>query len=253
MKFSFTKITDIGNYRKQNQDNLEFYTNKNDDALAIVCDGMGGHAKGEIASKIAVENFGKIFKKSSFTGLTKNEINRWLRATISEVLNDMVDYANLHPQTKDMGTTLTAVLFTGGFAYVVNIGDSRTYKLVEDRLYQVTQDQNLMNSTTPDEKEDIKMSGLYGYTNDVTFWKVLTSALGPNKTLKIDTYFIDQPYGLYMLTTDGVHDYIDDKIALVTLKNDTIKLKEKAKMLVEDAKDNGSTDNLSILMVNVTN
>ncbi|WP_237243871.1 PP2C family protein-serine/threonine phosphatase [Spiroplasma clarkii] len=164
----------------------------------------------------------------------------------------MKEYANSYTKTLDMGTTLTAILLVNNEAFVINIGDSRTYKLVNSKLFQVTTDQNLWNSTPEAERQDIQASGVYGErANDVTFWKVLTSALGPKKTLKIDTYYIDKPYGTYILTTDGVHDYIDNDITAATLTNQNTTLKEKCKIIVEDAKENMSTDNLSILIIEV--
>ncbi|AGR41525.1 PP2C family protein-serine/threonine phosphatase [Spiroplasma taiwanense] len=249
MKFKYATLTDIGNYRKANQDFLDFFVNKNGEAFGIVCDGMGGHAFGEIASKLAVEKFVELFKKQNFFDMNQKEINRWLRNCINEILNEMIEYSNDRFETKDMGTTLTAILFTKIGGFVINIGDSRTYKLVNNSLFQITQDQNLWNSTPEAERKDIQMSSLYEKANELTFWKVLTSALGPQKTLRVDTYFIEKQEGIYMLTTDGVHDYIDQDITVATLSNKKIKLKEKANLIVEDAKDNISTDNLSILII----
>lgn len=251
MKFKHTMLTDIGNYRKMNQDYLDFAENKNGDAFGIVCDGMGGHAHGEVASKIAVNKFIELFKKQDFNDFNQAQINRWLRSCISEILSEMVEHAEENFETRDMGTTLTAILYTQGSAFVINIGDSRTYKVVDDKLFQVSQDQNLWNSTPEAERNDIKMSGMYEKANELTFWKVLTSALGPQKTLRIDTYYIEKPEGIYMLTTDGIHDYIDEQIVASTLMNKKQKLKDKASMIIEDAKDNVSTDNLSILIIEV--
>jgi serine/threonine protein phosphatase PrpC len=162
----------------------------------------------------------------------------------------MIDYASNDESTWDMGTTLTATLFLQDKAFVVNVGDSRTYKVVNNSLYQITMDQNLWNSTPEEEKRDIQLSGAFGkHQNEVTFWKVLTSALGPRKTLKIDTYLVEDFKGIYILTSDGVHDYIEEAITVATLKNEKIKLKDKAAMIIDDAKDNMSTDNLSILII----
>ncbi|AKX33845.1 phosphorylated protein phosphatase [Spiroplasma litorale] len=250
MKFKHTMLSEIGNYRKLNQDYVGFVEN-NGNAFGIVCDGMGGHAHGEVASKIAVEKFIKLFKEQDFNGLNQKDINRWLRNSVSEILNEMVEYSNEHFETKDMGTTLTAILFTSIGGFVVNIGDSRTYKLVGEDIHQITQDQNLWNSTPEAERNDMKMSGLYSEVNEVTFWKVLTSALGPQKTLRIDTYFIEDISGTYFLTTDGIHDYMDNELTASTLANKKIKLKDKAFYIIEDAKENVSTDNLTILIIEV--
>ncbi|WP_339030282.1 PP2C family protein-serine/threonine phosphatase [Spiroplasma endosymbiont of Cantharis nigra] len=249
MKFKSAMLTDIGNYRKTNQDYLDFATKKTGEALGVVCDGMGGHAYGEVASKLAVQKFIEYFNQSDFSQLNQKEINRWLRSCVNNILTEMVEYSNERFETKDMGTTLTAILFTKDGGFVINVGDSRTYKLVNDNLFQITEDQNLWNSTPEAERKDIQMSGIYEKANDVTFWKVLTSALGPQKTLRIDTYFVENQEGIYMLTTDGVHDYIDEEITASTLANKKVKLKDKASLIIEDAKDNISTDNLSILII----
>lgn len=252
MKFRQAMHTDTGNYRKSNQDYLDFSLNKDGDAFGIVCDGMGGHAHGEVASKIAVTKFVELFKGQSFVGFSQKEINKWLRSSAKKIHNFMKEYAEKYTKTLDMGTTLTAILFVSNEAYVINIGDSRTYKLANNKLFQVTMDQNLWNSTPEAERNDIQASGIYGdRANDITFWKVLTSALGPKKTLKIDTYYIEKPEGLYILTTDGIHDYIDNDITAATLMNEKTSLKEKCKIIIEDAKENMSTDNLSILIIEV--
>ncbi|AKU79426.1 PP2C family protein-serine/threonine phosphatase [Spiroplasma turonicum] len=251
MKFKHAMLTDIGNYRKLNQDYAGFSENGNGYAFGIVCDGMGGHAHGEVASKIAVEKFITLFDSQDFNGMSNKDINRWLRNSVNEILNEMVEYSNDHFETKDMGTTLTAILFTKVGAFVVNIGDSRTYKLVGEDLHQITQDQNLWNSTPEAERNDMKISGLYSEVNEVTFWKVLTSALGPQKTLRIDTYYIEEMKGIYILTTDGIHDYMDNDLTISTLGNKKIKLKDKAFYIIEDAKENVSTDNLTILIIEV--
>ncbi|KAF5276152.1 hypothetical protein FQR65_LT16470 [Abscondita terminalis] len=164
-----------------NQDNLKFAENKNGDAFGIVCDGMGGHAHGEVASKIAVEKFIELFKKHDFKNLEHSQINRWLRNSVSEILNEMVEHADRNPNTKDMGTTLTAILFTNNHAYVINV----------------------------------------------------------------------EAKGIYVLTTDGVHDYMDKDLTISTLSNPKQKIGVKAELIIEDAKENVSTDNLSILIVEV--
>ncbi|WP_338969539.1 PP2C family protein-serine/threonine phosphatase [Spiroplasma endosymbiont of Labia minor] len=253
MHFKYAKLTDIGNFRKANQDYLTFSTNKFGQSFGIVCDGMGGHAHGEIASKIAVDSFVKMFDSYDFNNLNNSEINKWLRKSVNEILEKMIDYASIHKETLDMGTTLTAILFANKKAYVVNIGDSRTYKLVNNNLFQISQDQNLWNSTPEEDRDEIKTNNnIFGKTSDVTFWKVLTSALGPSKTLRIDTYFLEDPYGVFILTSDGVHDYFDEEIVVATLQNQKLKLKDKAQLIISDAKDNMSTDNLSILIIEVS-
>ncbi|ATZ18598.1 phosphorylated protein phosphatase [Williamsoniiplasma somnilux] len=251
MKFKSASLSEIGNFRKSNQDFLAAEKNKDGDLFAIVCDGMGGHAHGEIASKLAVQTFISNFKNSKFNNLTNSEINVWLRETTNKTMKVMLSYAEDFPDSLDMGTTLSAILFTNKKGFVINIGDSRTYKFVNEKLFQITKDQNLWNSTADEEKEKINKAANYGNRfNEFTYWKVLTSALGPKKTLKIDTYLIKEPIGLYMLTTDGVHDYIDQE-SVIEILSSKAKLKSKCTKIVEYAKGDLSTDNLSILLVEV--
>ncbi|WP_280123351.1 PP2C family protein-serine/threonine phosphatase [[Acholeplasma] multilocale] len=252
MKYKVAEISDIGNYRKSNQDYLGFEKNKDGDLFGIVCDGMGGHAHGDVASKIAVKKFIELFKEETFSNKTKEEINKWLRECIESILISMKMHASEREETLDMGTTLTAVLFANNQGYVINVGDSRTYKYTNDKVYQITKDQNLWNSTPEEERNKINQEGAFGARfNEVTYWKVLTSALGPNKTLKIDTYLIKEPKGLYFLTTDGIHDYVDEE-TLKEIVESNEKLKRKCQDLVDYAKGNLSTDNLSILMIEVS-
>ncbi|WP_338983971.1 PP2C family protein-serine/threonine phosphatase [Spiroplasma endosymbiont of Othius punctulatus] len=252
MKFKTVQLTDIGNYRKSNQDYLDFVENKTGQALGIVCDGMGGHASGDVASKLAVTNFVALFKKANFKKMTdSDDIKSWLRRTVNEVLEVMIKYSNVHKKTLDMGTTLTAVLFLDTErAFVVNVGDSRTHKLniENETLTQITIDQNLENTTTEEEKDQARNTMLYQRMTEQTFWKVLTSALGPKKQLKIDIYDA-APSGTWMLTTDGIHDYVDEEMVVATLLNEKMKMKRKGQLIIEDAKDNMSTDNLSILII----
>lgn len=251
MKFKIVNLSDIGNYRKSNQDYLGYEKNKNGDLFAIVCDGMGGHAHGEIASKIAVMTFLAHFKGAKFSGLSNSEINHWLHDSIEKVVKVMKEYANQHPEALDMGTTLTAILITNHKAFVINIGDSRTYKYVDNKLFLVTKDQNLWNAASQEEQEKVRSSTIQGSRmNELTYWKVLTSALGPKKTLKIDTYLINDIKGTYLLTTDGIHDYIDEE-SIVEIMDSKAKLKNKGQEMIDYAKGNLSTDNLSILLLEV--
>jgi len=253
MKFKAVSLSDKGNFRKNNQDFIAYKENKFGQFFAVVCDGMGGHASGEIASKIACENILNLFENEDFSKFGKNKIDKWFRLAILASKKKMEEYAFMHPDSLDMGTTLTALLITEIGAFVVNVGDSRTYKIVDDQLKQITIDQNLLNEdfSVKEEMKLKKKSASLGINlNEITYWKILVSALGPTKNLKIDTFYLKNPKGKYLLTTDGVHDYIDieESYQILTKKE---KSKNQAKALVEIAKMNLSKDNLSLIIVEV--
>ncbi|AAT75577.1 serine/threonine phosphatase [Mesoplasma florum L1] len=249
MRYKIQSMSDIGRVRKSNQDFLGYTTNNEGCLFAIVCDGMGGHAHGELASKMAVETFIRLFEKETFLEKDDNQINQWLRDSVKQIVQEMKDHVDVFYETHDMGTTLTAVLFVEKKAFVVNIGDSRTYRLKDGKLNQITVDQNLWNDKDNREKRKEEIKNYLGAKfNEMTYWKVLTSALGPNKNTKIDTYLLNDNVGTFVLTTDGVHDYIDAETFTEILSSKR-RLKSKAKDIIEFAMNNFSTDNLSLLIV----
>ncbi|WP_368486809.1 PP2C family serine/threonine-protein phosphatase [Spiroplasma sp. DGKH1] len=252
MNIRFGYKTDVGSYRSNNQDYFEFATNNYNNYLAVVCDGMGGHLHGEVASQLVVNSLVNHFQNVNFSGWNDEEVNQWLRKTVISIQEEMVNYAKINPDTSDMGTTLVAALIANQKVYVVNVGDSRLYKLHHNKIYQITTDQNMWNSTELKDKQELEFQGQYKKQyNTNTFWKVLTSALGPTKTLKIDTYVIEDIMGTYILTTDGIHDYVDeyDFIDALTSNN---KLNDKVKILIDRALENLSTDNLTGLIFEIS-
>lgn len=252
MKVKVVHWSETGNYRQSNQDYVGYSYNYSGDFLAIACDGMGGHVFGGVASKLSVNSFIDIFNNSNFNNYSQEDIINWLRDSVMNIKQSLKRYANNKKETTDMGTTLTALLIVQHLdsSFIVNIGDSRAYKVINNKLHKITQDQNLWNETTDREHQEYEQKHESMNMNNLTFWKILTSALGPTKNLKIDTYILKNPFGTYLLTTDGVHDYVDEKTIKEVLD---LKKSPKAKVhkIVKIAKNNLSTDNLSIMLIEV--
>lgn len=248
MKYRVSMLTDRGNYRDNNEDYTDFFKKSNGDFIGVICDGMGGHPHGEVASKIAVQELIKAFKQTDLSSFQELDINEWFKRVLLEILKTMQRHAQINPETWDMGTTLAALIVSASAkkAYTVNVGDSRIYRCNQNHCSQITRDQNLWNSTAPQER--LKIERLH--SADFTYWKVLTSALGPTKPLRVETKTIDHPQGTYLLTTDGVHDYIDiDEMKQVVTR--VSRLKNRSRELIKRAKANLSTDNLTVLIVEV--
>lgn len=248
MKYRVAMLSDRGTYRDNNEDAVNFFKKKNGDFIGVVCDGMGGHPHGEVASRIAVNELIEAFKNTNLSHFGDFEINSWLQNTLLNILKSMQRHAQVNPETWDMGTTLAALLVSSvqKKSYIVNVGDSRIYRCDQQGCIQLTRDQNLWNSTSAHERLKIEKV----HSVDFTYWKVLTSALGPTKPLRVETNTIENPKGTYLLTTDGVHDYID----VTEMKQIVTRwslLKNRAKELIKRAKSNLSTDNLTVLIVEV--
>lgn len=146
MKFTTAVHTDIGIKKKTNQDSaliIEAQTDLGNVLLTVICDGMGGLAKGEVASSTVIAAFSNWFEKEfprllAVPGEYESRIfDDWKRIILD--CNRKISYY-AKSNGVSMGTTLNALLFLQNRYYIVNIGDSRTY-CITDNLYQLTKDQ----------------------------------------------------------------------------------------------------------------
>ena len=138
-------ITDKGLVRKNNQDSYVIATNEANDIFAIVADGIGGNFGGDIASRMTVRFFSKVFSETEqFT--SEEEARKWITSAINACNLQIFEYGQTHENLKGMGTTFCGVMITSFGKMIVNIGDSRAYALYDhSRLTQLTTDHSLVN------------------------------------------------------------------------------------------------------------
>lgn len=247
MKINASYKTDVGNYRTNNQDAVLYLTNNTGQVIGVVCDGLGGHKCGEVASNMAVSMLKKFFETTDFTKLKHDkQIHAWLQEKIDIIQIEMNNFSLSNEQALDMGTTMVIILITNNKAYLVNIGDSRIYQYSEQGLKQLTVDHNILNlylqkNTTKESSVDLNH----------TYWKALTSALGPRKPLKTDIFHLPLIIPSYfLLTSDGVHDFLEEyEIVNILEKNGNIN--NKVKLLIKQALLNVSTDNVTALLMEI--
>ncbi len=222
--------TDIGKYRRENEDNLLFAP-----PLYAVADGMGGHKGGKQASQYAV----KVLKDA----LNNKQQDKELLLTAIEAANRRIfemqqDDESLH----GMGTTLS-VLWAGEKEMLIgHVGDSRVYLLRSGVLTQVTQDHSLVAELmkngyiTPQEAQD------HPYKN------VITRAVGTSKNVLADTFKVPcQREDKWLVCSDGLHGMVTQGDLLnAMLLND---LEKAAEMLLQLALDNGGKDNISFILL----
>lgn len=236
--------TNIGVVRSENQDRAQVFENEHA-FVAILCDGMGGHFGGSLASSITIDTFKN---RMPFLTNDKNDVFEWFKESIKKAKNNMVIEAGEDTNKKDMGTTVTSiVIFKDNYEMVVfNIGDSRTY-LFDGLLHQITIDHNLMNYY-------IKHEGISEFeASKKPGAAALTSALGPSKKTNIEAFSIESRRGpkTVILTSDGIHDYISKPRFEIIIANEQMSLEEKTYLLIEEGIKGGSTDNLSVVIVEV--
>ncbi|OPJ56911.1 Stp1/IreP family PP2C-type Ser/Thr phosphatase [Alkalithermobacter paradoxus] len=243
-------ISDIGMVRKLNEDYYGVDSIQIDNEciyIYAVADGMGGHNKGEIASKLAIESILTYIKDklSNINIVSDDNIFITLKSAYRSA-NDIIYNNSLqNEEYKGMGTTLTTCILYKNKLYIANVGDSRCYIYKNNKLTQVTKDNSLV--------QELIEKGIITKKDALTHPQrnVITRAIGTDERLKIDTYIEEiQENDKVILVTDGVTNYVsDDKIIQVL---DTYKdSKTFCKKLVELANEKGGRDNITVLFISI--
>ena len=217
--------TDMGMRRQNNEDS--FYTMSiwgKTGTLLVVCDGMGGHKAGEVASKSAVGAF--CDRVATSPCLSADPFNR--KFEIKYLLSKGVKDANLRikrlqqasPEFEGMGTTLVAALIYDNVLYVTNIGDSRLYLISGEIVQQVSHDHSFVQYLVDHKKITREEAKSYPNKN------VITKAIGIDNSAEADVFMVNLNTwgsGYILLCTDGLTNYVSD--------NDLRKVFSKAKMV----------------------
>ena len=204
--------TEVGHVRARNEDALLVVR---EHGLLAVCDGLGGHAAGDVASEVAVESL----RSSAADAAGSAE---GLVAAVRAAHDAVVAAAAGRPERNGMATTAVIATLGHGTAWVAHVGDSRAYVLDSDgRLAQVTQDH-----------------GMGGY---------ITQALGLDRGVEPDVVELATPPGTrLLLCSDGLSNMVDDEAIATLLAADDA---EKAcDALVEEALDRGGIDNVTVVV-----
>ncbi|MEB3180054.1 MAG: Stp1/IreP family PP2C-type Ser/Thr phosphatase [Nostocaceae cyanobacterium] len=238
MNLRFTGLTDPGLVRSANQD--AYYIDPSG-RFVIVADGMGGHAGGEEASRIATE--------AIRTYLSKH----WLSATPSkQLLSEAFVQANQaivqeqqnHPARADMGTTAVVAIFREGEqSWCAHVGDSRLYRFRSSKLEQMTEDHTWVARA-------LKAGDMTTEEARMHPWRhVLSRCLGREDLSQIDVKALEvQPGDRLLLCSDGLTEELPDGMIASYLQESSVG--EKAAFsLVEAAKKQGGHDNITIVLV----
>jgi len=252
MQFTFFGTSDTGRQRKRNEDS---YLCNPKEKLFLVADGIGGQASGEIASKEAITSIEEFVIRSRSEDLTwpmpyrqdlSLEQNRLLAATT--LANHRIHgLANQNPAMKGMGTTLAGFIIEGDRLVLVNVGDSRLYRIRDCQMEQLTQDHTLV-------AEQERMGLLSKEEARRHPQKhILTSALGigPIENIRIDISLVEiLEKDLYLICSDGLNDMIGDKEILTTANVFEKKsLKKTGLSLIQQANLAGGRDNITVILL----
>jgi len=231
-------FTDTGKVRSHNEDSVTIVSNDNKEFVLAIADGMGGHKAGEVASKIAIDHIENSFYKLKTIGTKENAIE-WLRLTVKEINNQILEYSNIHPESKGLGTTLVVAIKTEDYILYGNIGDSSGFVIKNGLLHKATKDHTyvgmLINSGKITEEEAKNHPGK----------NLLTRALGANDPIEIDIFDIDNSVKGLFLCSDGLTNMLTTEQIEKTL-NSNLSIEEIVIKLIKKANARGGTDNISI-------
>jgi serine/threonine protein phosphatase PrpC/ribosomal protein L40E len=215
-----------------------------------IADGVGGSASGEIASKTAVSRLAQGAMQQIFapelsgTPLSLDEISKRLHQMVLEANQAIIDLRN-QANMGDLGSTLTAVIVSGTQAVVANVGDSRTYRLSQGKLTQITQDHSMVARLL--EQGLIQPEEVYVHQQR----NVIYRSLGSRQDLEVDLFSLDlEPGERLMLCSDGIWEMIHEPMMEQVLL-ERFDPQQACDRLVELANLAGGQDNLSIIIIDL--
>lgn len=254
MSFLATVHTDAGIGKENNQDSalqIEARTDFGDVMLSVVCDGMGGLDKGEVASATVIEAFSEWFEKELPKLIHLEDVERMIFGEWEELILDCNQKISAYADELriKMGTTLNAILFLRGRYYIANVGDSRAY-LLSDGLYQLTKDQTLV-------QREVDMGRLTAEKAAVSPRRnILLQCVGASPIVTPDYYSGSYAAGqVFMQCSDGFRHVVTGEEIYRYLNTqeltDERKMADNAVYLTELNKNRQEKDNITVLLVKV--
>lgn len=234
--FSAAAATDRGRKRPENEDAFGLSV---DHGVYMVCDGMGGAAAGEVASGLAVDAIMGLLKARSAEMPLPDAAEQAIVAANEAIYSQAQRDAKL----SGMGTTMVALVADGSGAWILNVGDSRGYRLRAGKLEQVTIDHSLV-------EEQVRSGRMnQAEAQRSPFRNVITRALGTQPTVTPDVFPLEVETGdLFLLCSDGLTREISDELLESMLGLD-LPLDELCERLISTANKAGGHDNITCLLV----
>ncbi|MEE0965722.1 MAG: Stp1/IreP family PP2C-type Ser/Thr phosphatase [Bacilli bacterium] len=230
---------DIGNTREINQDYVGYKQISDNEAFLVVCDGMGGHNAGEVASYMAGQY---ILECCSLHDEFSNEeeIKAWLHYLINNANRIVHEKSLTDEHLKGMGTTVVLAYIKDHMLYVAHVGDSRAY-LVDDTIERLTVDDTLVNALVKSGSISEEEAQFHPRKN------ILLQAIGVSTPLKISFYEKELNHQAVLLCSDGLYNSLSEE-RIKEIFHAYSSLEERAVQLIEQAKIYGGYDNIGLVI-----
>ncbi len=232
--------TDVGAVRDHNEDAFKCGVFSDGTTWAVICDGMGGAAAGEVASAMCVDVVSTALSKGYRTGATINSVKNLLTSAISTANSKVFDTAQKDRALKGMGTTVVAVVISKGLGVVAHVGDSRAY-LINDSVTPLTKDHSLVQYMIDKGKITEEEAKTHPDRN------IITRAIGIENFVDSDINIFDvTDNDRVLICTDGLCGSIENEALLDIINNNTA---DACDMLTSEAIKNGSRDNITSIVI----
>jgi protein phosphatase len=240
--------TDVGRKRQHNEDNFAIMAEY---GLYVVADGMGGHASGEIASKMAVDTLQEFFsataddpertwpyKMDRTKGYEENRLITGIKLCNLRIY----EQAQRNVKQRGMGTTLVALFAVEDGVFVAHVGDSRVYRIRDGKLEQLTEDHSLLNDYKKMKRLTEEEIANFPHKN------VIVRALGMKDTVKVDTRF-EKPLAkdVILLCSDGLSGPVSEP-AMLKIVLESPDLPSATNRLIQAANEGGGPDNITCVL-----
>ena len=248
MRVRFSGETHVGMKRPHNEDSLHLPV---DDRLAIVADGMGGHASGEVASRLAVETIVQHFRQTADEGTltwpfkvdfgVRGDASR-LASAIQLANHKILAAAHEDPARKGMGTTVVAILVQDAEVVIGHVGDSRVYRVRGQAIDQLTEDHSLINDYIKMKRMTVEEAASWPQKN------VIVRALGMKERVQVDILVEKARVGdRYLLCSDGLSGMVSDENIRDVMAREPDP-DRAAESLVAAANAAGGLDNVTVVL-----
>ena len=238
--YTAAAVTDRGRKRPSNEDAFGFSV---EHGVYLVCDGMGGAAAGEIASSLAVDEMLRRLSSRAASGSPAAPMPEAAEEAIRAANETIFSRSVRNQKLSGMGTTLVGLVVEERRVWVLNVGDSRCYRLRNRRLQQLTLDHSLV-------EEQVRLGRMTPSEALRSPWKnVITRALGTHSSVTPDIFELEaEPGDLFLLCSDGLTRELPDSL-IESLLGANLPLESLCRRLVEAAKKAGGHDNITCLFV----
>lgn len=238
--FIIANRTDVGKVREVNEDSMVTFDSPNGRVVAV-CDGMGGQAAGDVASKLACDIITDILTNNRFDSPTEAITRACIAANQA-----IVHKAAQTPSLEGMGATCVMVIIKDGLVYYGWVGDSRIYYITKDSIRQLTRDQSYVQKLVDQGTITAAEAENHPQKNQILNALGVSNMTPPELCVAPLT---PQPGSIIMLCSDGLSGMVDNHTILSILSHKELTLQRRADMLVNKANENGGHDNITVQLV----